>query len=94
LIDRVVTCPEARHELRRQHRQLVRPDAGGDFHEQDAALERDRVRAIGDAGTDHQLPFAHRDGWPATREAVFTRAIEQRLDRLGGVEVLATSPLA
>jgi hypothetical protein len=88
LVDGVAAHAQARHQLRRQHLQLVRPDAGRDLDQQDAALEAHGMRAIGDARPHRQLPLAHRDRGAPAREAVLARAIEEILHRLGRVEVL------
>jgi hypothetical protein len=93
LIDGVTAQAEARDELRSKHLQLVGPDAGGHLHEQDAALERDGMRTVGDPGADGELPLAHRDGRAAPGKAILARAIEQIDHRLGSVEVLAATPL-
>jgi hypothetical protein len=84
---------EAGDQLGREHLQLVRPGARRDLHEEDAALERDRVRAVRDARADRDLPLAHRDGRPPPREPILAGAVEQRLHRLRGIEVVAASPL-
>jgi hypothetical protein len=89
----VPSYAQPRDELGSEHLELVRPDARGDLHEEDAALERDRVGAVRDARADDDLPFAHRDRRSALGEAIFAGAIEEILERLGGVEVLATPPL-
>jgi len=89
----VASNTQPRDELGGEHLQLVRPHARRDLHEQDAAFERDGVRAIGDPRPHDDLPFAHGDRRPALREAIFPGAIEQILERLGRVEVLATPPL-
>jgi hypothetical protein len=51
------------------------------------------MSAIRDPWSHDDLPLGHRDRRAAPREAVFSRAIEQRLQRLGRGEVLATAPL-
>jgi hypothetical protein len=92
-VDGVTPHAEAGDQLRREHLELVRPGARRDLHEQDAALERDGVRAVGDPRADRDLPLTHRDGGPAPREAILAGAVQQRLHRLRGVEVLAATPL-
>jgi len=79
---------QARDDLRRQHLELVGPNARRYLHREDAALELDGVRAIGDAGPHGELPLSHRDGRPSLREAILAGAVEEILQRLRRGEVL------
>jgi len=89
----VASHAEPRDELRGEHLQLVGPHARRDLHEEDATLERDGVGAVGDSRSHDDLPLAHGDRRPALGKPIFSGAIEQILDRLRCVEVLATPPL-
>jgi len=47
---------KAAADIIREHRELVRPDAVGNAQEQRALLERDGLRALGDACPDGLAP--------------------------------------
>jgi len=51
------------------------------------------VRAVGDARPHHCLPVTHGDRRAPLGEAIFARAIEELLERLGGVELSPTLSL-
>jgi hypothetical protein len=91
-LDDVPVLGEARHELRREHGQLVRPDARRDLHDEHAALDGDRPRAIRDPRADRGAPGTNGDRRTALREAIFARSTEHLLERLGGVEIRAALP--
>jgi hypothetical protein len=82
---------EPRDELGGEHRQLVGPHARGDLHREDAALEGPWARAICDPRTDRGAPFADRDGEALLGEAIFARAIEELLERLGRIEARSSA---
>lgn len=89
LVDREAALFEAKDELRREHLELVRPNARGDLHDEDAALERDGLRALGDSGPDGGAPHRDGNGGLVPREAVLARALEDAHERLRRVELLA-----
>jgi hypothetical protein len=88
-IDGEAALPEAENELRREHLELVRPDARRDLYREDPALERPRPCAVGDPGTDRGAPLAYGNGHAPLRKAIFARPVEQLLEWLGRDQVLS-----
>lgn len=73
---------EPREESRRQHRQLVRPDARRRANRQHAGDEGDRLRTIGDAPSDRLSPEPRGDGDVTLGESILSGAVEDAVEPL------------
>jgi len=71
-----------------EQRELGGPGAGGGTDEERASFERERHGAFRDARTDRRAPERRRDRRAPRREPVFPGPREDRVDRLGDVELL------
>jgi hypothetical protein len=92
--DRDAARSDALEELLRQHLELVRPDARGHEQHEDATLDHERPRAVGDARSYRSAPFRDGDRKLLLREPILPGALDQLVDRLGRFEVLAPRPFA
>jgi hypothetical protein len=81
-------------DLRCEHRELVRPDARDDLHDEQAALERDGTRPVRDARADGRAPAREGNRQLLSSEAIFTRSFEHVLERFRSVEATPFLPLA